>query len=175
MDSAIFEAILARRSIREYQDKPVERELLEKMLQAAMAAPSAKNGRPWEFVVVTAREKMDAFRACMRYGKHNAPAAICVCRNLALATSRSSRNFWVQDCAAAVQNMLLAASGMGLGTVWVGVYPKIKSVRNVRRVLGIPADITPLALVYVGYPAEEKPARTQYDERRVHWEQYRHS
>jgi len=168
----ILEAIFQRRSIRKYTDQPVEMEKLDLLLQAGMSAPSAMNCKPWEFVVVTDPEKLAQFRKRLLYGNRNAPAAIVVCGNPSLTINPASRQFWVQDCSAATENILIAAVGLGLGTVWVGVHPVGEFVRVVQEITGLPKHVTPLGLIYVGYPAEEKPARTQYDERRVHWQKY---
>lgn len=168
----IVEVIKKRRSIREYQEKPVSRELLEQLLQAGMAAPSARNSKPWEFVVVTEKATLDKLRAVLKNGNYNAPAAIVVLGNLKIATAESSTRFWVQDCTAAVENMLIAAAGLGLGTVWIGTYPKEDVMQVQRDILGIPPDVYPLALFYVGFPAEEQPPRTQYEAGRVHWQKY---
>ncbi|MCB2210063.1 nitroreductase family protein [bacterium] len=164
--------IYARRSIRKYQDKPVEREKLETLLKAAMAAPSAMNNRPWEFVVATAPERMDAIRNALMFGKHNAPAAIAVCANLSILKNPIAKKFWVQDCSAASENILLAAVSLGLGTVWLGVHPVKINSKRIAKVLELPQNITPLNVICVGYPAEEKEPRTQYDPARVHWERY---
>lgn len=172
MSKSILDIIFSRRSIRKYQDQPVSKEQLIQLLQAGMAAPSANNGRPWEFIVASQEEIMEELRAGLPYGKYNAPAAIAICYNPEIASSPSSERWWVQDCCAAQENMLIAAAGLGLGSVWIGVYPKPEVVSIVRRVLNIPASITPLALMYVGHPLESKPPRTQYEERRVHWEKY---
>lgn len=168
----ILDTIFKRRSVRAYTEQKVSRETLIQLLQAAMAAPSAKNSRPWEFVVITKEETMAQFRARLKHGDYNAPAAIAVLANLSLAESDSSYRFWVQDCSAAVENILIAAAGMGLGTVWIGSYPKEDVIKIEQEILGIPEEIYPLALIYVGYPAEENPPRTQYEEARVHWERY---
>lgn len=164
--------IFKRRSIRKYTDQPVEPEKLDLLLQAAMAAPSAMNCKPWEFVVVTDPGRLTQFRKRLVFGDRNAPAAIVVCGNPRLSVNPAARLFWVQDCSAATENLLVAAAGLGLGTVWVGVHPVAEFVRVVRQIAGLPKHVTPLGLVYVGYPAEEKPARTQYDAGRVHRETY---
>lgn len=168
----ILDAIFARRSIRKYEDQPVPKELLLQLLQAGMAAPSAHNGRPWEFVVVTDSFYLGELRLHLKYGKHNAPAAIAVCFNPAISTSPSGQRWWIQDCAAAIENMLIAAPSLGLGAVWVGVYPKPENVKPVRRILGLPPEVIPVGLVYAGFPAEQKPPRTQFEEKRIHWEQF---
>ena len=167
-----LETILKRRSIRKYTDRPVEPEKLDLLLQAAMAAPSAMNCKPWEFVVVTDPEKLAQFRSRLIFGNRNAPAAIVICGNPSLSINPAARLFWVQDCSLAGENILIAATGLGLGTVWVGVHPVGEFVRVVREIVGLPKHITPLGLLYVGYAAEEKPARTQVDTDRIHWQKY---
>jgi nitroreductase len=168
-----LETIFRRRSIRKYTDQSVEPEKLDLLLQAGMAAPSAMNCKPWEFVVVTDPEKLALFRKRLIFGDRNVPAAIVVCGNPALTTNPAARMFWVQDCSAATENILIAAVGLGLGTVWVGVHPVVKFVKTVREIVSIPKKVTPLCIIYVGYPESEKPARSQYDERRIHYQEYK--
>ena len=101
------------------------------LLKAAMAAPTTANNQPWEFVVVNEKSAMNALRKEIFFGQYNAPAAIVVCGNMKWAFSSPSTEYWVQDCSAAIQNILLAAAGMGLGSVWIGLYPlpsKIKPI-----------------------------------------------
>ncbi len=165
-------AIFQRRSIRKYTDQPVEPEKLDLLLQAGMAAPSAMNCKPWEFIVVTKPDTLAQFRQKLMFGDRNAPAAIVVCGNPGLSTNPAARLFWTQDCSAATENILVAAAGLGLGTVWVGVHPVVTFVRTVRKILSIPRGVTPLCLIYVGYAETPKPARTQYDPARVFQEKY---
>lgn len=167
-----LESIFHRRSIRIYTEQQVEPEKIDLILKSAMAAPSAMNCKPWEFVVITDQEKLAQFRTRLIFGNRNAPVAIVVCGNPSLSINPAARLFWVQDCSLAGENILIAASGLGLGTVWVGVHPVAEFVRIVREIAGLPKHVTPLGLIYLGYPAEEKPARTQYDEKRVHWQKY---
>ncbi|MDY6866956.1 MAG: nitroreductase family protein [Chloroflexota bacterium] len=169
---SIQDIIYKRRSIRQYQNKPVEKDKLEPLLRAAMAAPSAMNIKPWEFVVVTEPETMDEIRSSLMFGKHNAPAAIVVCGNTSFFKHPMASRFWVQDCSAATENILLAAVGLGLGTVWLGVHPIHNFSKRISNILHLPKNVKPLNVIYVGYPAEEKPPRTQYDPDRVHWEVY---
>ncbi len=168
----IIDQIMARRSIREYQDKKVEKHKIDQLLKAAMAAPSAMNIKPWEFVVVTNAEVMDEIRSSLMFGKHNAPMAIVVCGNTSFFEHPMASRFWVQDCSAATENILLAAVGLGLGTVWLGVHPIHNFTKRISEILNLPENVKPLNVIYVGYPAEQKPARTQYDPDRVHWEKY---
>lgn len=168
----ILESIYKRRSIRKYQDKPVEREKLVDLLKAGMAAPSACNNQPWEFVAVDDPQVMAQFHARMKFGPYNAPAAIVVCHNPEMSRQPRCDRFWVQDCSAAVQNILVAAVGLGLGTVWLGVYPNEETIPTVKDLVNLPEHVIPLAVIYVGYPSEEKEAGTKYEERRVHWQVY---
>ena len=165
-----LDIIFRRRSIRKYTDRPVKPEKLDLLLQAGMAAPSAMNCKPWEFVLVTEAERLAQFRTRLLFGDRNAPAAIVVCGHPAISTNPTARLFWVQDCSAAAENILIAATGLGLGTVWIGVHPVAQFVKTVRQIVGLPRGVTPLCIVYVGYAVEQKPARTQYDPARVHKE-----
>ncbi|MBW6465799.1 MAG: nitroreductase family protein [Brevefilum sp.] len=168
----IQDIIYARRSIRQYQDKPVEREKIELLLKAAMAAPTAMNSKPWEFVVVTQVETLDKIRSALMFGKFNAPAAIVVCSNTSLLRRPMASKFWVQDCSAATQNILLSAVGLGLGTVWLGVHPIHVYKKRISEILSLPIYVEPLNVIYIGYPADQKAGRTQYDSSRVHWETF---
>ena len=167
--SDLIELIFKRRSIRKFTDEPVSRDDLVTLLKAGMAAPSAMNKQPWEFVVITEPETLEKFRGSLMFAKMTAPAAICVLGRTPLSGSKSTGNFWVQDCSAATENILLAAVALGLGAVWVGVHPVFIFGKQVRSILNLPSGVTPLNLIYVGHPAEEKEPRTQYDETRVHW------
>jgi nitroreductase len=167
-----LDSIFSRRSIRKYTDQPVEPEKIELLLKAAMAAPTAMNCKPWEFIVVTDPEKLAQFRSRLLFGNRNAPAAIVVCGNPGLSTNPAARLFWVQDCSAAAQNILIGAAGLGLGTVWIGVHPVEDFVKTVREIMSIPRKVIPLCILYVGYPESEKPARAQYDENRVYWQSF---
>jgi len=169
MGKELIQTILARRSIRRYTDEPVSEVDIKTLLEAAMAAPSASNRKPWRFVVVTERETLDALADVHPHGKMLFEAVLCiaVCGDLA-----TFERFWVQDCSAATENLLLAVTALGLGAVWLGVYPKEDRVAAVRQVLGIPETVTPLNLISIGHPAEEKEPRTQYDEACVHRERW---
>ncbi len=173
--SDLIEVIYKRRSVRKFTDEPVSHEDLVTLLKVGMAGPSAMNAQPWEFVVIDSREIMDEFRKNLRYAKMNAPAAICVLGSQRMQLKTAGIKFWVQDCSAATENILLAATAMGLGTVWIGIHPITENKRIVSRVLNLPADVTPLNLIFVGHPSEEPEPRTQYDEKRVHWGAFKKS
>jgi nitroreductase len=165
MARELIETIFSRRSIRKYTDEPVSEIDIQTLLEAAMAAPSASNRKPWHFVLVDDREALDRLAEVHPYAKmlYQAPLCVAVCGD----TSVSDR-YWVQDCAAATENLLLAATAIGLGAVWLGVYPNADRIAAIREILNIPADVPPLNLISVGHPAEEKGSRTQYDRTRVH-------
>jgi nitroreductase len=165
MTKKLIKTILARRSIRKYTAEPVSEMDVKTILEAAMAAPSASNLKPWHFIVVTDRQILDELARVHPHAKmlSEAPLCIAVCGDTAISAS-----VWVQDCSAASQNLLLAATACGLGAVWLGVYPRQERVNAIREVLNFPETIIPLNLISIGHPAEEKEPRTQYDEQRVH-------
>jgi nitroreductase len=161
--------ILSRRSVRTYTPEPVSEDHVRALLKAAMAAPSASNLKPWHFVVITDRRTLNELADILPHGKmlRAAPAGISVLGDTAVSDA-----YWVQDCSAATENLLLAASAVGLGAVWLGVYPRESRVVGVTRLLGLPAGTVPLNVIAVGHPAEVKPPRTQYDDSRVHAERW---
>ncbi len=169
MTEDLIQTIFARRSIRKYTSEPVGEANIQTLLEAAMAAPSASNRKPWQFIVVTERVTLDALAESHPHGKmlFDAPLSISVCGDLT-----EMERFWVQDCSAATENLLLAATALGLGAVWLGVYPRDERVEAVRRILHLPEEITPLNLVSIGHPAETKQPRTQYDDACVHRERW---
>jgi nitroreductase len=162
-----LETILSRRSIRSYTEQPLNDTIYEHLLRAAMAAPSAHNQQPWEFVIIDDRKLLDSIPEFHPYSKMltGAPAAILVC---ARSKDLKSEEFWPQDCAAATQNILLAATALGLGSVWLGVYPKESLMKGLRDLLGLPGDIIPFSLVSLGYPEKTKKPSDRYDPARVH-------
>lgn len=161
------EAVLTRRSVRRFRSDAVTPEEIETLLRAAMQAPSAMNEQPWEFVVVTERKLLDRVPDIHPYAgmTREAAAAILVCSDKRRWTSEG---LWSQGCAAATQNILIAAHGMGLGAVWVGVYPVKDRVRSIRGLLGMPDHIMPFSLVPVGRPADGQSAKSRYSPAKVH-------
>lgn len=163
----VLDAIRTRRSIRKYKDRPVPEELVQKILAAAMSAPSARNAQPWQFVVIEDRRIL---REIARINPNASMAAdvllgILVCGDLEL---EKSPGYWVVDCAAAAQNMLLAAHGLGLGAVWTGVYPRQERMDGLRRLCHVPEGVMPHSLVLIGYPAEAREAEDRYRPERIH-------
>lgn len=158
-----------RRSIRKFTEEPVSREDLITLLKAGMSGPSGMNAQPWEFVVVTEKETLTRFRKALMFAKMKGTAAICVLGSKRMQTNKAGDKFWVQDCSAATENILLAATAMGLGAVWIGIHPVHIFERQVKSILNLPDGVMPLNLIILGHPAEEKEARTQYDAKRVQW------
>ncbi len=160
--------IFARRSTRAYTEQPVSEADIRGLLEAGMAAPSANNHRPWQFVVVRDRDSLRRLAEMHPYGKMLAGAALAI----AVCGDPSASDWWVQDCAAATENILVAAAGLGLGSVWLGCHGRPQREEVVRGLLGVPEPLRVLSLISLGHPAERKQPRTQYDEARVHWERY---
>ena len=162
-----IDIILSRRSMRRYTDEDVSNTDMVRLLEAGMAAPSAKNRQPWHFVVVRDKEMLKKLSEAHPYGKMlaGAAAAIAVCGDMNVAP-----DYWIQDCSAATENILIAVTSMGLGAVWLGCHPRPERVAAIRKILGIPEHFGVLSLISIGHPAEEKEPRTQYDESRVHRE-----
>ncbi len=163
----LTKAINTRRSIRRYLDKPVPENMLLDLVHAAMQAPSAGNQQPWHFVIVTEREKLDKIPAFHPFCKMvtKAPAAIVVCGD---PEGRKWPQFWVQDCSAAIQNLLLAATDLGLGTVWTGVYPEEDRIDGTRRLFNIPGSVIPLAIIPIGWPEGEFKEMDRLNKERIH-------
>lgn len=165
-EEVVLNTIFGRRSIRRYKAQEVERGQIIRLLQAGMAAPSTCNLQIWEFVIVTERGRLDALRRSTVQGDFNAPVAVVVCGNTANVPWDDED--WRIDCSAAVENMMVAATAMGLGSVWIGGFDEAA----VRALLGIPDHIKVMSVVYFGYPAEEKSPGTKYSEEAVYWETY---
>lgn len=159
----------ARRSIRKFTDEAVSREQIDTLLHAAMSGPSACNARPWAFYVVQETAALEKLRAATPYTRMGAPLAIVVCGDQTKMLPEALAPFWIQDCSAATENILLAATDLGLGTVWCGIHPKKEAEQNVRAALTLPQTMVPLNIIYVGHPAEQHRARDQYDEKCVHF------
>jgi len=162
-----IEAIRTRRSIRRFKNKEVSEAELKELLAAAMQAPSAVNEQPWHFVVIRDRTTLEKIPSIHIYASmaKEASAAILVCADLNL---EKAKGFWVEDCSAAVENLLLAAHAKGLGAVWCGIYPNKERMVPFSEMFSLPPNVIPFALVPIGYPAEEKKPEDRYRPDRVH-------
>jgi len=172
MNSDAIKAILERRSIRQYENKLVEREKIDIILECAFAAPSANNCRPWHFVEITERKTLNALAEVHPYGKMltQATLAIAVCGEK--EQDGDQLHWWEQDCAAAMQNILVAATALGLGSVWLGVNHGGTISKKVNEIIVVPGYIQIMGIAAIGYGAEQKPANRGIDKNRVHKERW---
>ena len=158
--------LLKRKSIRNYTNQPIKKEVITALLKAAMQAPSANNQQPWEFIVVDDRELLDQLS--------EASSGAWMLKNVSVAIvpliipTEPSPKFAVQDMAAATQNILLEATNLGLGSVWIGVYPLEERVNYIEKVLNIKNGIHPFSMIALGYPKYDKETKIRYQESRIH-------
>jgi len=167
-----FEAIITRRSIRLYKNKPVPDELFESILKAGMYAPSAMNLQPWEFMIFNNPETISRCNQAIPHGESilkQTPAAILVCGD---NKTEQNTDYLVQNCSAAIQNILLQIHEIGLGACWIAVYPIADVIKNLREIFNIPDYIIPVALISIGYPSEEKTAEERYKREKIHYNKW---
>ncbi len=167
----IMEGILTRRSIRRFTGEVISEENLEAILKAGFAAPSAHNRRPWHFVVLKEKAILENITTVHPYAKMlpQAGCGIVVCGD---NDAQKLEGFMIADCAAAIQNMLLAANGLGLGSVWCGLYPITEITEPMKELLNLPGNITPIGLVVVGHTDEKKGSWNRYDEEKIHHDKW---
>lgn len=170
----VLNNILERTSVRSYLDKSIEDDKIEKLLRAGMAAPTAVNKQPWHFVVVTDKSLLQKLAKANPYAEMvaRAPLAIVVCGDMTKALDGNAREFWVQDCSAASENILLAATGLGLGAVWTGTYPSEERCAAVSEVLGLPETLIPLNTIVIGYPDGEVTPKDKWQESNISYNMY---
>ncbi len=166
-----IEAIMTRHSIRKYTAQPVTDELVDRLLQAGMAAPSAANEQPWHFVVIKERRLLEQVPSFHPYSHmlKEAALAILVCEDPGLEIIKGRG---MLDCSAATQNILLAAHALGLGAVWLGIYPVKERMNGMRKLLNIPSQIVPVSLVSIGYSDEKLRKEDRFKPERVHYNQW---
>jgi nitroreductase len=156
--------IFGRRSIRAYTRAGVSDAAVQTLLEAAMAAPSAAACDPWRFVVVKNREMLATIKGALPHGQMlgSAALAIVVCGDLEAAHDQQL-SYLLQDCSAAIENLLLCAHVLGLGACWLGVHPREQRIQSLREILKLPASVMPVACIAIGYPAETKEPRTRFN------------
>ncbi len=167
-----IKAMMSRRSIRKFKNTPVADKDIKILLETAMNAPSAGDGRPWHFVVITDRNKLDSFADKIDDGNDmfkEAQAAILICGDEA---KEKFPGFYPQDCACAAQNLHLAAHDLGLGSVWIALWSVPPRINGVKEILNIPDSVVPFAIFPMGYPAEDLGEEYRYDESLVHYNQW---
>ena len=165
--------IFERRSIRKFTQEPVREEDLERILKAAMRAPSACNEQPWEFIVIRDKETMKKIQKFQRFSQplNTAPCAIVICGNKK-RQQFAEYDFWIQDCSAAAQNMLLEIQHIGLGAVWMGLYPVPLWASKCQEVLELPEYVIPLGIYAVGHPDQHPEPIDTYRPERIHYEKW---
>ncbi len=168
---AVLDIIHARKSVRSYTEEPVTPEQVETLLRAAMAAPSGKNVQPWRFVVVTRPETKKKLAVGFNKMIATAPVAIVIC-GLTANPSGIANNNWTADCAAATENLLLAAESLGLGAVWTACYPYDDRMQPAIEALGLPDDVTPYCIVPVGHPAGDNKPKNKWNPGHIHYEKW---
>jgi nitroreductase len=166
-----MDAIFKRKSVRRYTSQDVPDDLVKQVLAAAMSAPSAGNEQPWHFIVIKDKEILKKLSALSPYARAlaEAPLGIVVCVDLNL---ERHKGYWVQDCSAAVENILIEVTALGLGAVWLSVYPLEERIRYVKECFILPPTIIPFAVVPVGYPSQEVVVSERYDHSRLHYEKW---
>lgn len=167
---AVDEAITKRRTVREYAPDKVCTEVIERVIRGGMYAPSVKDRRPWEFFVIDNEKRLHELATLLPGGDalRTASAAILVCCNTRLAGLEGGN--WPQELGACVQNMMLQAYGEGLGTAWIGVYPKMHFVHEVKKALHLSSEFVPFAVVTLGKPAKETELTAErYDPLKIHF------
>ena len=170
---AVLDNIASRKSVRSYTDQPVPDEMVEQLLRAAMAAPSAMNRQPWEFVVVNDRGTLDALAGKLKHARMlaGAPLAIVVCAETMITLKDGTRvenNFWEHDASAATENILLAAEALGLGAVWTAASDEERSA-TVREAIQLPGTIMPLCVIPIGFPAGDEQPKDKWKPEKIHY------
>ncbi|HHO47486.1 MAG TPA: nitroreductase family protein [Desulfobacteraceae bacterium] len=168
-----LDCIFSRRSVRKYLDREVPDEMIQDLLEAGMAAPSAVAKDPWHFIVLKQRASLDRLADVLTHGQmlRQATAAFVVCGDINLAHDRLE-SYMLQDLSAAVENILIAANILGLGTCWLGVHPRPERMDGIRNMFDLPGHIIPMCGIAVGWPKDPPPARTRYKADRVHREKW---
>lgn len=171
--SSSLAPLLGRRSIRTFRPGEISDEVIQQILEVAMAAPSAVGKDPWRFVVVRNRSTLLRLTQALPHGQMLATASLgmVVCGDLEVAHDRQL-SYLLQDCSAAMENLLLAVHYLGLGACWLGVHPREERVQAIKQILGLPASVIPVAGVAIGYPTEVKEPRTRFKREYVHWEKW---
>lgn len=172
MKNSALENIHQRYSCRHFSDREVSAEILIDLVRAAMAAPTGKDRRPWEFIIINKRETLNSLAEALPFAKmlSTAKAAIVVCGNNDYENGGSP--YWQLDCSAATQNILLAANALELGALWTAAYPYKERIDPVKDILHIPSNIIPLSVIPIGYPSKEPRIKDKFNEEKIHLERW---
>lgn len=166
-----IEAILTRRSIRKYKKKVVSEDFIKVILKCAMYAPSAYNQQLWEFIIINERKILDSIPEIHPNSKMliDVNFSILVCGNL---NERNNQSYWIQDCSAATQNILLSTHSLGLGGIWLGIYPREDRILKLRKLLNLPEYLVPFSLIPIGFPDEIKGDPDRLDFNKIHYNKW---
>ena len=172
--NSFLDVIFTRKSVRSYTGEVVQKEKLEILLKVAMAAPSGRNQQAWAFIVITDPAVLVKLAEGLPYAKMlpSAGSAIIVCGHSVPSTRPGGKDLWEQDCAAATENILLAAEALDLGAVWTAVHPYPDRQEYIRKTLNIPSDIWPFCVIPVGYPSGDEQPKDKFDPAKIHWEKW---
>lgn len=165
----VINNIMARKSVRSFTGKTVEQQKTDMLVKAAMAAPSGRDKRPWEIIVVNDKEILNKLAKELPSGRiiGGAPMAIIIAGDVSI-----SSDLWIMDCSAAAQNLLLTAQALGLGAVWTAAYPSDKNVKAVQKALSLPENVIPLTVIPVGYPKGDTKAKDKFDKKKIHYNKW---
>ena len=169
---AAINNIMTRTSIRQYTNEPVSKADIETLLRAGMAAPTAVNKQPWHFVVVTDKAKLKELSGGRGRMLEQCALAIVVCGDMEKAMPGKAQEYWIQDCSAATENILLAANALGLGAVWTGVYPMDERVSAVSKAMKLPETIVSLCTIVIGHPVEQPKPKDKWKPENVSYNEY---
>lgn len=167
--------IFKRTSVRKYSKEPISPEKVEMLLKAAMAAPSARNMQPWEFIVVQDKEILNKISEMGTFAHmvKEAPLAIIVCADKEKEIPlMSGKNYWIQDCSAATENIMLEATDLGLGSVWIGTFPKEEMVKPLTELFILPKNIVPVTTIAIGYPEGENLPKNKFNKEKIHYDKW---
>lgn len=166
--------IFRRRSVRTFIDKEIEKEKIDEIVRAGQLAPSAMAVFPWQIIVTQDRRKMERITEVSQYIRFakDAGALFIVCGDMSAYKEGREKGFWVQDCSACIENMLLQIVEEGLGATWCGIYPNEERCEAVRKIFSIPSHVIPLGVIVCGYSNEENVAKDRFDPSKVHYEEY---
>ncbi len=169
-----LKTIFSRKSVRTYRNEPVAKEKLEMLVRAGMAAPTAVDKRPWEFIIITDRKVLSQLADTLPYARmaRQAPAGIVVAGDTKKQWGGQDSLYWIMDCSAASENILLAAESMGLGAVWTAIYPEDGRAETVRKILGLPGHVVPLNLIPVDIPQGAEKPKNKYSPAQIHWNKW---
>jgi len=163
--NSAIENMLNRKSVRKYSDKEVEQEKIDLILKSAMSAPSAMNKQPWEILVVTDKKKLEQISKDIPNASYSKSSQLVI---IVCGDKKINEKFWIQDCCAVTENILLSVESLELGAVWCAVYPFEDKVEKIQKLFNMPENVIPLNVIPIGYPANKENSKQKYDSNKIH-------